>query len=54
MEEHLRVNQRLATSDYVELAGTTKRTAIRDLKGLVAKGILEIEGNVTGRGDFML
>lgn len=47
----LKANGRIVNSEYQSLNSTTKKTATRDLDGLVAKGLLEKVGT-TGRGVF--
>jgi predicted HTH transcriptional regulator len=49
---HLKVNGSITTAVFQELSGTPHRTAVRDLMGLVDKGVLEHVG--TGRGAYYI
>ena len=42
---------RISNQEYQQITGTTKKTASRDLAGIVAKGIVQRVGT-TGRGAF--
>jgi predicted HTH transcriptional regulator len=46
---HLKTTERIGNTEYQTLLGVSKRTAHRDLKGLVEKGILKKIGT-TGKG----
>lgn len=47
--DHIKQHGQIANAEYQTVAGVSKRTATRDLKELVDKGILVIQGE-TGRG----
>ena len=46
--DFVRIHSRIFTKDYMNLAGITDRTALRDFDDLVAKGVFEKVGT-TGR-----
>jgi len=47
--ERVKISGRISNMDYQEVAGTTKKTASRDLDDLVIKGVL-VKIGITGRG----
>ena len=48
---HIKRTRRVTNAEYQAVAGTTKKTASRDLDNLVAKGLLQRVGT-TGRGTY--
>lgn len=48
---HMKVSGRITTSEYLRLTGVSESTALRELRQMVEKGLLERVG-ATGRGAF--
>ena len=48
---HMKVSGRITTSEYVKMTSVSESTALRELRQMVRKGILEKVGT-TGRGAF--
>lgn len=47
--EHIQKTGEITTKEYIEITGAIRRTAIRDLKGMLNKKILKIAGDTVGR-----
>lgn len=47
--EYVKERGEITTSEYMKIANTSRRTAIRDLNNLVNSGILKIVGGVVGK-----
>ena len=52
--EQLKKVGRITTKEYVEITGTTRRTAIRDLEDMVNKKILKIAGGEVGKQRYYI
>jgi ATP-dependent DNA helicase RecG len=52
--EYLKIKGKITRKEYIEIANTTRTTAIRDLNEMVNKDILIIKGPKTGRGRFYI
>jgi len=46
---HLKIKREITNREYQELTGSISQTALRDLRGLIASGLVEKIGT-TGRG----